>query len=240
MTRTTSLDTQPPAPKQLSANTPEVSTGTCDPRHHPTTSTASSPLSTAAWTGRLKVPSFLYPCQQPIHPITRPHVPLSHRKAYHRQPPEPRQPATPDSSSLSHPRGCSNHIIPFKMKPVVSALNAWSCVVISVFAIVILSVLGSLYKSEHPGFTGSEGEPEDGAAVAASIFTAVLVYIVCLMPRRQGKRKRWIANRLINRIGFLRVLRFPGVLAHEGPEGRRYIVELKDIQQHCFANSRLF
>lgn len=49
--------------------------------------------------------------------------------------------------------------------------------VISVFAIVILSVLGSLYKSEHPGFTGSEGEPEDGAAVAASIFTAVLVYI---------------------------------------------------------------
>ncbi|EHA22409.1 hypothetical protein ASPNIDRAFT_127896, partial [Aspergillus niger ATCC 1015] len=98
-------------------------------------------------------------------------------------------------------------------------------VVISVFAIVILSVLGSLYKSEHPGFTGSEGEPEDGAAVAASIFTAVLVYIVCLMPRRQGKRKRWIANRLINRIGFLRVLRFPGVLAHEGPEGRRYIVE---------------
>ncbi|RDH20461.1 hypothetical protein M747DRAFT_331368 [Aspergillus niger ATCC 13496] len=177
MTRTTSLDTQPPAPKQLSANTPEVSTGTCDPRHHPTTSTASSPLSTAAWTGRLKVPSFLYPCQQPIHPITRPHVPLSHRKAYHRQPPEPRQPATPDSSSLSHPRGCSNHITPFKMKPVVSALNAWSCVVISVFAIVILSVLGSLYKSEHPGFTGSEGEPEDGAAVAASIFTAVLVYI---------------------------------------------------------------
>ncbi|PYH33874.1 uncharacterized protein BO87DRAFT_377123 [Aspergillus neoniger CBS 115656] len=63
------------------------------------------------------------------------------------------------------------------MKPVVSALNAWSCVVISVFAIIILSVLGSLYKSEHPGFTGSEGEPEDGAAVAASIFTAVLVYI---------------------------------------------------------------
>lgn len=38
-------------------------------------------------------------------------------------------------------------------------------------------------QSEHPGFTGSEGEPEDGAAVAASIFTAVLVYIVCLMPR---------------------------------------------------------
>ncbi|KAJ0420899.1 hypothetical protein BJY00DRAFT_312572 [Aspergillus carlsbadensis] len=32
------------------------------------------------------------------------------------------------------------------MKPVVSVLNAWSCVVISLFAIVILSVLGSLFK----------------------------------------------------------------------------------------------
>ncbi|KAL2852886.1 hypothetical protein BJY01DRAFT_244293 [Aspergillus pseudoustus] len=63
------------------------------------------------------------------------------------------------------------------MKPVVSVLNAWSCVVISLFAIIILSVLGSLFKAEHHGFTGSEGEPEDGGAVAASIFTAVFVYI---------------------------------------------------------------
>ncbi|KAE8145240.1 hypothetical protein BDV25DRAFT_133960 [Aspergillus avenaceus] len=63
------------------------------------------------------------------------------------------------------------------MKPVVSLLNAWSCAIISLFAIAILSVLGSLYKSEHHGFTGSEGEPEDGGAVAGSIFTAVFVYI---------------------------------------------------------------
>ncbi|KKK16200.1 hypothetical protein AOCH_003397, partial [Aspergillus ochraceoroseus] len=63
------------------------------------------------------------------------------------------------------------------MKPVVSVLNAWSCVVISLFAIVILSVLASLYKNEHHGFTGSEGEPEDGGAVAASLFTAVIVYV---------------------------------------------------------------
>ncbi|KAI9924409.1 hypothetical protein ASPWEDRAFT_100898 [Aspergillus wentii DTO 134E9] len=62
------------------------------------------------------------------------------------------------------------------MKPVVSAMNAWSCVVISLFAIVILSVLGSLFQSNHHGFTGSEGEPEDGPAVAASVFTAVVVY----------------------------------------------------------------
>ncbi|KAJ5345228.1 hypothetical protein N7452_003232 [Penicillium brevicompactum] len=83
------------------------------------------------------------------------------------------------------------------MKPVVSALNAWSwyvspqfqsslvipnllivdSVIISLFAIVILSVLGSLYGSNSPSFTGSEGEPEDGPAVAASIYTAVIVYV---------------------------------------------------------------
>ncbi|KAJ6072402.1 hypothetical protein N7467_010487 [Penicillium canescens] len=62
------------------------------------------------------------------------------------------------------------------MKPVVSALNAWSCVVISLFAIVILSVLGSLYSSNNHAYTGSEDEPEDGPAVAASIYTAVIVY----------------------------------------------------------------
>ncbi|BCR85026.1 uncharacterized protein ACHE_20484A [Aspergillus chevalieri] len=62
------------------------------------------------------------------------------------------------------------------MKPIVSALNAWSCVVISFFAVIILSVLGTLYQHDHPGYTGSEGDPENGPAVAASIFTAVIVY----------------------------------------------------------------
>ncbi|KAJ5794783.1 hypothetical protein N7457_001382 [Penicillium paradoxum] len=64
------------------------------------------------------------------------------------------------------------------MKPVVSALNAWSCVVISAFAMIILTVLGSLYSSNNHAYTGSEGEPEDGPAVAASIYTAVIVYAV--------------------------------------------------------------
>ncbi|KAJ6130216.1 hypothetical protein N7512_002996 [Penicillium capsulatum] len=86
-----------------------------------------------------------------------------------------------------------------KMKPVVSALNAWSwlaasptrhclrkamnsdlfslpSVVISLFAIVILSVLGSLFHSNNHAYTGTEGEPEDGPAVAASIYVAVIVY----------------------------------------------------------------
>ncbi|OAT00229.1 uncharacterized protein BDCG_16531 [Blastomyces dermatitidis ER-3] len=62
------------------------------------------------------------------------------------------------------------------MKPVVSALNAWSCFIISIFAVIILSVLGSLFKSNHHSITGSTKDPEDGTAVAASIFTAVVVY----------------------------------------------------------------
>lgn len=62
------------------------------------------------------------------------------------------------------------------MKPVVSALNAWSCVVISLFAIVILSALGSLYHSNNHAYTGTEGQPEDGPAVAASIYVAVIIY----------------------------------------------------------------
>ncbi|KAJ5495451.1 hypothetical protein N7539_000567 [Penicillium diatomitis] len=64
------------------------------------------------------------------------------------------------------------------MKPIVSAMNAWSCVVISVFAIVILSVLGSLYGSNNHTVMGSEEDPEDGPAVAASLYTAVVVYAV--------------------------------------------------------------
>ncbi|KIW25110.1 uncharacterized protein PV07_10775 [Cladophialophora immunda] len=62
------------------------------------------------------------------------------------------------------------------MKPVVSALNAWSCTVLSVFAIVILSVIGSLFARDHHMMMGMEEDPEDGGAVAASIFIAVAVY----------------------------------------------------------------
>ncbi|KAL1957695.1 hypothetical protein VTO42DRAFT_5672 [Malbranchea cinnamomea] len=62
------------------------------------------------------------------------------------------------------------------MKPVVSAVNAWTCFVISIFAVIILSVLGSLFKRNHHSMTGSIDDPADGPAVAGSIFTAVIVY----------------------------------------------------------------
>ncbi|PGH15773.1 hypothetical protein AJ79_02153 [Helicocarpus griseus UAMH5409] len=67
------------------------------------------------------------------------------------------------------------------MKPVVSALNAWSCFIISLFAVIILSVLGSLFKRNHHSMTGSTKDPENGPAVAASIFTAVVVYAVRIL-----------------------------------------------------------
>ncbi|KAI5295478.1 hypothetical protein KEM52_001252 [Ascosphaera acerosa] len=62
------------------------------------------------------------------------------------------------------------------MKPVVGVLGAWSCFIISLFAVVILSVIGSLFKSNNHAFTGSIDDPKDGRAVAGSIFVAVLIY----------------------------------------------------------------
>ncbi|QDS69835.1 hypothetical protein FKW77_000135 [Venturia effusa] len=62
------------------------------------------------------------------------------------------------------------------MKPVVSAMSAWSCIVISAFAIVILSVIGALFKSNNHTMMGSTEDPKDGAAVAATVFAAVAVY----------------------------------------------------------------
>jgi len=67
------------------------------------------------------------------------------------------------------------------MKPVVSAFNAWSCTIISCFAIVILSILGSLFSRNHHTVMGSTDDPEDGGAVAVSIFIAVAVYAVFLI-----------------------------------------------------------
>ncbi|KAI1470281.1 uncharacterized protein F4812DRAFT_456287 [Daldinia caldariorum] len=67
------------------------------------------------------------------------------------------------------------------MKPVVSSMQAWSCVVISIFAIIILSILGGLYRSKHHEFVGGADDPKDTEAVASTIFTAVVVYAAFLV-----------------------------------------------------------
>ncbi|KAK4170230.1 hypothetical protein QBC43DRAFT_197184 [Cladorrhinum sp. PSN259] len=63
------------------------------------------------------------------------------------------------------------------MKPLVSAVQAWSCVVISMFAIVILTTLGFLFKANHPELVGGEEDPKNGPAVAGTVFTAVVIYV---------------------------------------------------------------
>ncbi|TKA70454.1 hypothetical protein B0A55_10466 [Friedmanniomyces simplex] len=67
------------------------------------------------------------------------------------------------------------------MKPLVSAFNAWTCIAISLFAIVILSVIGSMFANGHHSLMGSDEDPEDGGKVAAAVFGAVGVYGVFLL-----------------------------------------------------------
>ncbi|KAK4067476.1 uncharacterized protein Triagg1_7656 [Trichoderma aggressivum f. europaeum] len=68
------------------------------------------------------------------------------------------------------------------MKPVVSSMQAWSCTVISFFAIIILTVLALLFRSNHEQLMGSTNDPTDGKAVSQTVFTAVFVYIVRFSP----------------------------------------------------------
>ncbi|QNQ00123.1 Hypothetical protein YALI2_E01438g [Yarrowia lipolytica] len=67
------------------------------------------------------------------------------------------------------------------MKAVVAPGKAWFCTVISAFGIVILGVLGLLFKSGSESMVGSINDPKDGAAVASTIFSAVLVYIILFL-----------------------------------------------------------
>ncbi|KAH8910876.1 hypothetical protein BR93DRAFT_964718 [Coniochaeta sp. PMI_546] len=62
------------------------------------------------------------------------------------------------------------------MKPVVGAMQAWSCTVISAFAIIILGTLGLLFNAEHPEMVGGEEDPANGHQVAVTVFIAVLIY----------------------------------------------------------------
>jgi phosphatidylglycerophosphate synthase len=90
------------------------------------------------------------------------------------------------------------------MKPVVSAMQAWSwyvspgvlpplssliqanipsfSTVISAFAILILGIIGLLFKAEHPELVGGDEDPEDGSQVAGTVFLAVLIYAVSEGP----------------------------------------------------------
>ncbi|CAH2450732.1 hypothetical protein PP7435_CHR4-0363 [Komagataella phaffii CBS 7435] len=63
------------------------------------------------------------------------------------------------------------------MKPVVTPAKAWFCTVISAFGVVILGVIGTLFKHNHETVMGSINDPEDGAAVAKTVYGAALLYL---------------------------------------------------------------
>ncbi|RMY25042.1 hypothetical protein D0867_00987 [Hortaea werneckii] len=89
-------------------------------------------------------------------------------------------------------------------------------IVISVFAIVILSAIGSMFAKGHHTMMGSEEDPKDGGKVAAAVFGAVAVYGVRDKEypekiRETGNRIKWLTQQT----GFPRVLRTPGLTAQE-------------------------
>ncbi|ODQ62153.1 hypothetical protein WICANDRAFT_60219 [Wickerhamomyces anomalus NRRL Y-366-8] len=63
------------------------------------------------------------------------------------------------------------------MKAVVSPGKAWFCTVLSAFGVVILSFIGYLFSINHESMMGSVNDPEDGKAVAHTVFIAALVYL---------------------------------------------------------------
>ncbi|CCE93904.1 uncharacterized protein TDEL_0H00450 [Torulaspora delbrueckii] len=85
------------------------------------------------------------------------------------------------------------------MKPVVSTGNAWFCTILSAFGVVILSVIAHLFNTNHESFVGSINDPENGPAVAHTVFLAALVYLVffafCGFQVYLSRRKQSIALR---------------------------------------------
>jgi hypothetical protein len=86
-------------------------------------------------------------------------------------------------------------------------------IVISVFAIVILSAIGGMFASNHHSLMGSEEDPKDGKKVAVTVFGAVGIYgvskatnISCLTPRNAAQ----MLTRFCATPGLPVILRVPG------------------------------
>lgn len=77
-------------------------------------------------------------------------------------------------------------------------------VVISVFAIIILSTIGAMFASGNHTVMGSAEDPKDGKSVATAVFGAVIIYGVssCLKthppcPPKAGRKLRSVGPKLI-------------------------------------------
>ena len=88
-----------------------------------------------------------------------------------------RAPSTPVAQFFRSPVIIYQYVwILLDMKPVVSSGKAYFCTILSIFGIVILSVLGYLFSVGHESMVGSINDPENGKEVAKTIFGAVIVY----------------------------------------------------------------
>ncbi|AQZ12014.1 YPR170W-B [Zygosaccharomyces parabailii] len=85
------------------------------------------------------------------------------------------------------------------MRPVVSTGKAWFCTILSAFGVIILTPIAHLFNTNHESFVGSINDPEDGPAVAHTVYIAALVYLVffvfCGSQVYFASRKRSIALR---------------------------------------------
>ncbi|KAK6342068.1 hypothetical protein TWF730_001550 [Orbilia blumenaviensis] len=105
------------------------------------------------------------------------------------------------------------------MKPVISAGNAWSCTVISLFAVIILSVIGALFKAEHEVVAGKTEDPPNPQVAAATIFTAVGVYAEAGIDTDDGQRR---SGRSFDReFGGVTVDNYPSAATASGTSNRR-------------------
>ncbi|KAF3133182.1 hypothetical protein TWF703_007024 [Orbilia oligospora] len=105
------------------------------------------------------------------------------------------------------------------MKPVISAGNAWSCTVISLFAVIILSVIGALFKAEHEVVAGKTEDPPNPQVAAGTIFTAVGVYAEAGIDTDDGWSR---SGRSFDRgFGGVTVDRDPTAVTASGTSNRR-------------------
>ena len=93
-------------------------------------------------------------------------------------------PATPPFSPFHSSRCPFVHLTRKINKLTVCFFSAlWpNSTVMSVFAIIILTVLGVLFRSGHEELVGGIDDPADGKAVSKTVFSAVFVYIVRSFP----------------------------------------------------------
>ena len=95
-------------------------------------------------------------------------------------------------------------------------------IVISLFAIVILSVIGSMFANGNHSMMGSEEDPKDGGKVATAVFGAVGVYGVSWVIEASTRRWRyWMEKLICDHTGVPPLLREPSTPAPETESTRR-------------------